>query len=65
MKATIAGYLCLIAMVYCCWMVHRAQKSYFPLNSADKVQVTVTVTGPDGKIIEPIARDPGVPEPTN
>jgi hypothetical protein len=40
-------------------MVHQARSSYFPLNEADKVEVTITVTGPDGKIIKPIARAPG------
>jgi hypothetical protein len=40
-------------------VVHRARNSYFPLNTADKVEVTITVTGPDGKIIKPIARAPG------
>jgi hypothetical protein len=47
-----------MALLYCCWTAYRARKSYFPLNSADKVKVTITVRGPDGEIIEPIARDP-------
>jgi hypothetical protein len=58
-RATVPAYICLVALLYCCWMFHRARNSYFPLNSVDKVVVTVTVTGPDGKIIQPIARLPG------
>jgi len=58
-RALIPAYGCLIALLYCCWVVHRASSSYFPLNSESKVEVTITVTGPDGKIIKPIARAPG------
>ncbi len=59
MRASIPAYACIVALLYCCWVVHRARNSYFPLNSVDKVEVTITVTGPDGKIIKPIARAPG------
>jgi hypothetical protein len=58
-RATIPAYVFLVVTLYCCWRVHLARSSYFPLNSADKVEVTITVTGPDGKIIKPIARAPG------
>jgi hypothetical protein len=58
-RASIPAYGCMVALLYCCWVVHRARNSYFPLNTADKVEVTITVTGPDGKIIKPIARAPG------
>jgi hypothetical protein len=37
-------------------MVHRSRSSYFPLDTAYKVEVTVH--GPDGEIIKPIARAP-------
>jgi hypothetical protein len=58
-RATVPAYLCLIAIVYCSWELYRARNSYFPLNSQSKVEVTVTVTGPDGRVIKPIARAPG------
>jgi hypothetical protein len=37
-------------------MVHRSRNSYFPPDTSYKVEVTVH--GPDGKIIKPIARAP-------
>jgi hypothetical protein len=58
-RAKIPAYVCLFALLYCSWMVHQARSSYFPLNSEDKVEVTITVTGPDGRVIKPIARAPG------
>ncbi|HLK66303.1 MAG TPA: hypothetical protein VKU19_22870 [Bryobacteraceae bacterium] len=59
MRASILAYGCLFGLLYCTWMLYRARNSYFPLNSEDKVEVTITVTGPDGRIIKPIARAPG------
>jgi len=58
-RASIPAYTCLVALLYCSWMLYRARNSYFPLNAGDKVEVTITVTGPDGQIIKPVARAPG------
>jgi hypothetical protein len=37
-------------------MVHRSRASYFPPDTSYKVEVTVH--GPDGNVIKPIARAP-------
>ncbi len=56
MKATVPALIGFAVFLYCCWMVHRSRHSYFPPDTTYKVEVTVT--GPDGKIIKPIARAP-------
>jgi hypothetical protein len=55
-KASVPAAISFAVLLYCCWMVHRSRSSYFPPDTTYKVEVTVT--GPDGKIIKPIARVP-------
>lgn len=49
MRAWIPAAICLSVFLYSSWAVYLAKRSYFPLGSSYKVEVTVT--GPDGKVI--------------
>ena len=55
-KSGIPALICFVAFLYCCWMVYRSRNAYFPVDKSYKVEVTVH--GPDGEIIKPIARAP-------
>jgi hypothetical protein len=60
MKASIPATACLIALLYCNWRLVQAKHSYFPPGAHYKVDVTVH--GPDGEIIPPVAPSPPRPD---
>jgi hypothetical protein len=55
-KTIIPAVIGLYIFAHSCWMIHRGRSSYSPPNTTYKVEITVT--GPDGQIIKPIARAP-------
>ena len=51
MKAKIPAFLCFVAGLHSCWMIHGANAGRLVYNT---YTVEITVHGPDGKIIPAI-----------
>ena len=58
MKAKLPALVCFVAILYCGWRIYRREAEFI---ESQKYKVEITVTGPDGQVIRPIARAPKQP----
>jgi len=61
-KANIPAAICLVVLVYCCWMLYRSK--HVSILQDPETRVEITVHGPDGGII-PIVGPADAPQPKN